>query len=119
VQDSHGSKFHSDLNIAESDVVVKKGLLERVDSYSGFGSSPEDTGLNSLMQEEQITTVYVVGLAFDYCVGSTARDAAKNGYETYIVAEATKHIAEDTQAAMKKLLDDLNVQTVSITRLSI
>ena len=94
VQDTFGSQFHQDLNVSDSDIIVKKGTLERVDSYSGFGTYPEDTGLNKLLKDNEITTVYWVGLAFDYCVGSTARDAAINEFETYIIMNGTKHISE-------------------------
>jgi nicotinamidase-related amidase len=42
--------------------------------------------------------VVVVGLALDFCVGSTALDAQEAGFETSIVREATKaalsHMAE-------------------------
>lgn len=32
-----------------------------------------------------IDTVYCCGLAYDYCVGSTAIDAAKLGFKTFII----------------------------------
>lgn len=46
-----------------------------------FGTNPEDTGLLKILKEHDIKTVFVVGLALDYCVKSTAVDAAKNGFE--------------------------------------
>ena len=112
VQESNGAEIHKDITVKDDHVLVKKGMLERVDSYSGFGSPPEDTGLAKMLQDDGITTVYVVGLAYDYCVGSTARDAAKNGYKTYVVMDATKGIATETSEEMKKVLDDLNVAEV-------
>jgi nicotinamidase/pyrazinamidase len=76
VQGTPGAQFHKDLVINHtSDVIVNKGLLERVDSYSGFGSHPEKTELEAVLKKADISTVYCVGLAFDYCVGSTAFDA--------------------------------------------
>lgn len=113
VQESFGSEFHPDLNIGDNDVIVKKGLLERVDSYSGFGNLPEDTGLNDKLKDEGISTVYVVGLAYDYCVGNTAADSAKNGYKTYIVMDATKAIADHTTKAMKEKCDELGVLEIN------
>jgi len=41
VQGTHGAEFHSDCELRENEIVVDKGTLERVDSYSGFGSAPE------------------------------------------------------------------------------
>ena len=66
VQDTYGSQFPKDLEVVDTDIIVRKGTLERVDSYSGFGTPPEDTGLNKLLHDHKITTVYCVGLVFDY-----------------------------------------------------
>ena len=71
-----------------------------VESYSGFGGDGEVTGLADKLKGLGVTKVYCCGLAFDYCVGSTAEDAAKNGFETYIISDATKSVAEDSRAKM-------------------
>lgn len=76
VQGTKGAEFHPDLTVLSTDTIVNKGTLERVDSYSGFGSHPEVTELEKILRENHIQTVYCVGLAYDYCVGSTALDAA-------------------------------------------
>ena len=47
-----------------------------VESYSGFGSEFEDTGLTKKLKELDVVSVYSCGLAYDYCVGSTAESAA-------------------------------------------
>ena len=54
---------------------MNKGVLERIDSYSAFGCLPEKTNLEVALKQHNISTVYCVGLAYDYCVGSTAYDA--------------------------------------------
>ena len=61
-------------------MIVDKGTMGRVDSYSGFGRAPEKTKLLEVLNDNQITKVYCVGLAYDYCVGQTALDSAKNGF---------------------------------------
>lgn len=113
VQDSFGAEFHKDLDIQENYHIIRKGLHERTDSYSGFGTKPEDTGLNKHLQDNDIKTVYVVGLAYDYCVGKTAEDAAKNGFKTYVIMDATKAIAKDTTEKMDQVLADLNVEKIT------
>ena len=117
VQESHGSKFHEDLDISDSDVIVKKGQNDRVDSYSGFGTPPEDTGLNQMLKDAGVGTCYVVGLAYDYCVGQTARDAAKNGYKSYILMDGTKAISEDSTKAMDQELETHGVQKIQSSEL--
>ena len=72
---------------------MSKGLLDRVDSYSGFGSPPEKTELETILRNNQITRVFSCGLAFDYCVGSTAYDAAVKGFQSFIIQDATRSVA--------------------------
>ena len=112
VQNSHGAEFHEDLKVEDTDIIIRKGQNDRVDSYSGFGTHPEDTGLNQQLKDAGITTVYVVGLAYDYCVGMTAEDAAKNGYETYLIMDATRSIAPDTTEKMDKSLEGLGAKKI-------
>ena len=49
-------------------------------------------------------TVYCVGLAYDYCVGATARDAALNGFKTFLVKDATRGIMQHSILSMEKEL---------------
>ena len=93
IQGSKGSEFHSELEIKPSDIIVSKGLMDRVDSYSGFGSPPEKTELETILRNNQITKVFTCGLAFDYCVGSTAYDAAAKGFQSLIILDATRSVA--------------------------
>lgn len=46
-----------------------------------------------LMHQPQ---VMVCGLAQDYCVAYTAKDAAKAGFNTYLVEDATRGIATES-----------------------
>ena len=96
VQNTKGAEFHEAVPVQSDEIIISKGMLERVDSYSSFGSPPEDTGLNDQLKERNVTEVYCVGLAYDYCVGSTAEDAAKNGYKTYLLTDASRSVADAT-----------------------
>ena len=80
--------------------MIDKGTLERVDSYSGFGSYPEKTNLQEELTKLKVKTVYCVGLAYDYCVGSTAEDATKLGFKTFVVRDATKSVSKETESLM-------------------
>lgn len=84
--------FHPDLKISPKDRLFKKGVLETVDSYSGFGKTNyEDTGLKEhLLSNFQNEKIFIVGLAFDFCVGKTALDAAALGFQVYVVKDLTK-----------------------------
>jgi nicotinamidase-related amidase len=58
--------------------VVHKGTHPGVECYSAFGDpwGLITMELPSLLAAKEITDVFVVGLAGDYCVKSTAIDAA-------------------------------------------
>ena len=51
VQGSWGAEFHKDFEMKEEFRVFSKGLIQNVESYSGFGSHPEDTGLRDYLEE--------------------------------------------------------------------
>ena len=92
VQGTYGAEFHKDLPQRADEVVVDKGTLERVDSYSGFGKLPEKTTLKELLEKDGISVIFCVGLAYDYCVGSTAEDGAKLGFESFVILDATRPV---------------------------
>jgi nicotinamidase/pyrazinamidase len=50
------------------------------------------TGLKGYLKEHQIDTVYIVGIATDFCVAWTALDAAQMGFKTYVIEDACKAI---------------------------
>ena len=59
--------------------------------------------------EKNITKVYVCGLTYNYCVGSTAVDAVEHGFKTYIIWDATRGVANETIDAMEKKLKKVGV----------
>lgn len=97
VQDTPGAALIPELDAGRVDVVVQKGQDARVEMYSAFYdpfTSPRvsDSGLARVLRGRGVTHVYVVGLAYDYCVKATAVDAAGEGFTTYVVEEATRAV---------------------------
>ena len=92
IQNSYGSKLHSDL--LDIPTVFCKGMDPTVDSYSGFfdNGGKNDTGLNKWLKEANVDEVYICGLATDYCVKFTALDAVKLGYNTIVVSDACRGV---------------------------
>ena len=113
VQGSEGAKFHAQCQPVDSDIIVDKGCDPRVDSYSGFGSPPEVTTLLADLKAKGVTKLFVVGLAYDYCVGSTAEDGAKNGFETYLITDATRSVAGASAETMKQRLIQAGVKEIT------
>ena len=75
---------------------MNKAFERNVDSYSGFCESNKKIELKDKLEELHVNEVYVCGLAFDFCVGSTALDAQKYGFSTYVVKEGTKPVSQET-----------------------
>jgi nicotinamidase/pyrazinamidase len=92
VENTPGADFHPDLVRKPTDISILKGTDRNVDAYSGF-NNPE---LVTDLKAKGVTQVYVVGLAWDYCVGSTAKDASESGFETFFMTDATRPVAAET-----------------------
>ncbi|KAI9717876.1 MAG: hypothetical protein M1812_004403 [Candelaria pacifica] len=97
VQGTTGSEPIPELETAHLDHIVEKGQDKRVEMYSAFTDPFENpsvvtSDLAKILKKAQVSHVYVVGLAMDYCVRYTAVDAMKEGFVTYVVKEATKAV---------------------------
>lgn len=94
VQGSNGAKIHKDLIRQQTDKIVLKGMDPSVDSYSAFMDNDKKTktALNGLLKEAEINEIYCCGLAYDYCVGSTAVDGANLGYKSFLIKDAAKSV---------------------------
>lgn len=93
VQDSAGARFHDELVVTPARV-FPKGTDPTVDSYSGFWDNGRrrSTGLAGWLREQGVRSVYVMGLATDYCVKFTALDAAAEGFATYLIEDGCRAV---------------------------
>lgn len=80
VQNQAGSYFHKNLVTKSNDIIIRKGKIPGVDSYSGFGTPPEDSGLETDLKNRGVNKIFITGLAFDFCVKCTALDGVSKGY---------------------------------------
>lgn len=106
VQDTEGSEFHKDLKKVAN--IIYKGQNTGVDSYSGFFDNGKiyETNLNSTLKSSDIKTLYIMGLATDYCVKYTVLDALELGYEVYLVEDGIKGVnlnPNDSQKAIDEM----------------
>ena len=94
VQGSDDAALVGELKLPTAQLIVRKGFHQDVDSYSAFEEADHrtSTGLAAYLKARGIRTVYVVGLATDFCVAWTATDARKAGFETFVVEDATRAI---------------------------
>jgi nicotinamidase-related amidase len=119
VQDSAGAALAPELDMARIREVVKKGTQQGVECYSVFGPPFRDpplpdTGLADMLRAKGVTAVFVAGLAADYCVRWTAVDAAREGFDTYIVREGTRAVVPSAMDEVERALAEHGVRMVSI-----
>ncbi|CAD8137657.1 unnamed protein product [Paramecium octaurelia] len=101
VQNTYGAQLHKDIQIKNGDHFVLKGRNSKYDSYSGFGCKEDKTNLHEILKTLNVNTIYVGGLAFDYCVLFTVLDAIKLGYQVNVLRDCTQAI--DTENAKTKI----------------
>ena len=112
VQGTHDAEFHPHLNIPTAQLIIRKGCHQNIDSYSAFMEADRKTptGLNGYLREHQINTVYIVGIATDFCVAWTAIDAAELGFDTYVIEDACKAI--DLNGSLQQAWQDMSQKGV-------
>ena len=122
MQGTNGAEIIPEIDVSKLDHIIQKGRDRRVEMFSGFsdcfGKKTEAAShdLGALLHDADVTHVFVVGLAGDFCVRCTAIDAKKEGFTVSIVEEAVRSVNSSKEGweAVKKELDDAGVRTISI-----
>ena len=113
VADTTGADFHPALTVVEGALRIKKGVSGE-DGYSAFnvrdpeGGDEAPTGLAGQLRRDGVERIAVVGLALDYCVKESALDAARDGFETTLLADGTRPVnlsTGDGARAVAELVD--------------
>ena len=102
VEDTEGAQLHPALRTDQIDAIIDKGQSPESEGYSAF----ESDELRHLLLEQGVTAVTVVGLATDYCVLNTARDALREGLIVTVDTSATRAVdreAGDGERALEEL----------------
>lgn len=108
VQNSPGASFHSALDVARIDEVIRKGTDPGIDSYSGFFDNGHlrETGLRSLLESRGVTDLWLMGLATDFCVKYTALDGVTAGFDVTVVRDGVRAVDRshgDGEAALAEM----------------
>lgn len=116
VQGTHDAKLHPQLHLPTAQLIIRKGFHSHIDSYSAFMEADHKTttGLEGYLKAREIDTVFVVGIATDFCVAWTAIDATDLGFNTYVIEDATKGI--DLNGSLEQAWQ--NMQTKGVIRIS-
>jgi nicotinamidase/pyrazinamidase len=88
VAGTEGAAFSPALSLPASAAIVSKATTADKDAYSGFAG----TELDRLLRLAGVNRVFVGGLATDYCVLNTVRDARSCGYDVVLLLDAVRAV---------------------------
>jgi nicotinamidase/pyrazinamidase len=88
--------------------VFYKGVEPCADSYSAFFDNAErrSTGLGDYLRQAGARELFLAGLATDYCVSYSARDAQRLGFNVFVIVDGCRGLDSrpgDTAAALEDL----------------
>lgn len=83
-----GAEFHPDFHLAPSTIVISKATEPKKEAYSAF----QGTTLDEHLRETGAQRLFIGGLATDYCVLITVRDAIKRGYAVCLLMDGIRAV---------------------------
>ncbi len=119
VAGTKGAEFSEKLQTVYANAIVRKGTHSNCDSYSGFMEADRvtKTGLAGYLKEMGVDSVWVCGLALDFCVSWTALDAAHSGFKSYVICDASRAIdVAGSLAAAKVAWQEAHVLETSASK---
>ncbi len=88
VRETPGAAFADDLQLADDVTIVSKATSPGADAYSGF----EGTDLAERLAAAGARRTFIGGLATDYCVLATVRDALAAGFDVVVLEDAVRAV---------------------------
>jgi nicotinamidase/pyrazinamidase len=84
IAETWGAAFAADLELPSDTFIISKATNRGKDAYSGF----DDTPLNGLLKSLVIRRVFIGGVATEYCVLNTVKDALRYQYMSFVLQDA-------------------------------
>jgi nicotinamidase/pyrazinamidase len=116
IQGSGGAAFHPGLDTTPTELILRKGFRRTIDSYSAFYENDHatPTGLTGYLRERGIDTLFLAGLATDFCVKWSAVDGRKEGFRVSVVEDAVRGI--DLDGSVARAFDEMEAAGVHLIR---
>jgi nicotinamidase/pyrazinamidase len=103
VAGTRGAAFSEDLKFASPTTIVSKATTPERECYSDFGT----TNFEENLRADGVSRLFVGGLATDYCVLNTVRDALALGFTTFLLRDAIRGVnvqPGDSQKAEEEMI---------------
>ncbi|PWG82234.1 bifunctional nicotinamidase/pyrazinamidase [Pararcticibacter amylolyticus] len=116
VQGTPGAEFSSRLHQNRIEAIFRKGTDPEIDSYSGFydNGKRKSTALAEYLKGKGVAELYVAGLAADFCVYYSVKDALNEGFNTCLIENATRPIDNNAFSFVKEDIISRGGKIVSI-----
>jgi nicotinamidase/pyrazinamidase len=99
---SQGAEFADGLDLQDDVRVISKATTVEKDAYSGF----EGTDLADRLRKQNVSRVFIGGLATDYCVLNTVKDALEEGFQVLLLEDGIRGVdvsAGDSDKAIERM----------------
>lgn len=108
IQNSANAALHPGLDTRIFEMILRKGTRREIDSYSAFreNDGKTTTGLADALRALGIRRIFLAGLALDFCVAFSAEHAAAEGFETWVIEDASRAIAAPSGSDRTTTLDE-------------
>lgn len=83
IQNTQGAEFVGGLQVPKDALVMDKGCVRTSDGYSAF----QDTNLADALRLAGIMVLVVCGVATEYCVSATVKDALAGGFAVSVLQD--------------------------------
>lgn len=116
MQGTWGAEVHEELKLMRAELILRKGFHRTIDSYSAFFENDHTTatGLGGYLKERGFRRVFLAGLAYDFCVGYSALDARRLGFEAVVMKDACRAIdLNGSAAAMEREFAKAGVEVMN------
>lgn len=112
IYNTDGCLFHDDLDLNGVEIFTKGKDKSDHPLSAFYGISDKyDIWLLDYLKENEVGTVYIVGLAMEFCVLETAIESSKE-FKTYVVLNATSWITEDGKKRSMELFKTNNIESI-------
>jgi nicotinamidase/pyrazinamidase len=117
VIDTRGAAFAEDLKFSSRAIVISKATTPERECYSDFGT----TNFEASLRATGVGRLFVGGLATDYCVLNTVKDALGLGFTTFLLRDAIRGVnvqPDDSRKAEQEMIR-LGARPIELQDLSV
>jgi nicotinamidase/pyrazinamidase len=124
VQGTPGAALDPRINWNHISAIIRKATDPATDSYSALRNNwnPEGrrppTGLSGYLKNRGVDSLFICGLARDYCVKWSAEDALDEGFRVWMVWDLCRAIDQASDEPTRTDLTERGAQIITASQLS-